>query len=54
MGSDSIPQIIEVNANPDLSPGYGIALQSRLAGMSYARLIERIVQLAMERRAVGA
>jgi D-alanine-D-alanine ligase len=54
MGSDSIPQIIEVNANPDLSPGYGIALQSRLAGMSYARLIERIMQLAMERRAVGA
>ncbi len=54
MGADSIPQIIEVNANPDLSPGYGVALQSRLAGMTYARMIERIVQLAMERSVVGA
>jgi D-alanine-D-alanine ligase len=54
MGPDSIPQIIEVNANPDLSPGYGVALQSRLAGMSYVRLVERIMQLAMERRAIGA
>jgi D-alanine-D-alanine ligase len=54
MGADSIPQIIEVNANPDLSPGYGVALQSRLAGMSYARMIERIMHLAMERNAVGA
>ena len=52
MGSDLVPQIIEVNPNPDLSPGYGVALQSRVAGMSYARLIERIMQLALERRPV--
>jgi D-alanine-D-alanine ligase len=51
--NDRIPQIIEVNPNPDLSPGYGVALQSRVAGMSYARMIERIMQLAMERK-VGA
>jgi D-alanine-D-alanine ligase-like ATP-grasp enzyme len=50
MDSDRIPQIIEVNPNPDLSPGYGVALQSRVAGMSYARMIERIMQLAMERK----
>jgi D-alanine-D-alanine ligase len=53
MGSDNVPQIIEVNPNPDLSPGYGVALQSKIAGMSYARMIERIMQLAMERK-VGA
>lgn len=49
MGSDGMPQIIEVNPNPDLSPGYGVALQSKVAGMSYARMIEKILQLAMER-----
>jgi D-alanine-D-alanine ligase len=54
MGTDLIPQIIEVNANPDLSPGYGVALQSRLAGLTYPRMIERIMQLAMERSTVGA
>ncbi len=49
MGNDGVPQVIEVNPNPDLSPGYGVALQSRVAGMSYARMIEKIIRLAMER-----
>ena len=53
MGADLIPQIIEVNPNPDLSPGYGVALQSKVSGLSYSRMVERIIQLAMERRAVG-
>jgi D-alanine-D-alanine ligase len=53
MDAHGVPQIIEVNPNPDLSPGYGAALQARRAGMSYHRLIERIVQLALERRPVG-
>ena len=53
MGADLIPQIIEVNPNPDLSPGYGVALQAKVSGLSYPRLVERIIQLAMERRAVG-
>jgi hypothetical protein len=43
-----------VNANPDLSPGYGVALQSRLAGLTDPRMIERFMQLAMERSTVGA
>lgn len=53
MSIDHIPQIIEVNPNPDLSPGYGVALQSKVAGLSYAKMIERIMQFAMERK-VGA
>jgi D-alanine-D-alanine ligase len=53
MGTDQVPQIIEVNPNPDLSPGYGVALQSKVAGLSYAKMIERIMQFAMERK-VGA
>ena len=53
MGADLIPQIIEVNPNPDLSPGYGVALQAKVSGLSYPKLVERIIQLAMERRAVG-
>jgi len=54
VGGDGIPQIIELNPNPDLSPGYGAALQAHVAGMPYHRLIERIVQLAGERKPVGA
>jgi D-alanine-D-alanine ligase len=52
MGSDGVLTILEVNPNPDLSPDYGAALQARTADMSYAQLIERIVQLALERATV--
>jgi D-alanine-D-alanine ligase len=41
--------IIEVNANPDISPGTGAARQSAAAGMSYAEFIGRIINLALER-----
>jgi D-alanine-D-alanine ligase len=54
MGNDGVLTIIEVNPNPDLSPDYGAALQARTAGMSYAQLVERIVQLALERARVEA
>jgi D-alanine-D-alanine ligase len=54
MGADMVPQIIEVNPNPDLSPGYGAAMQAKVAGMSYPKLVERIINFALERRAVGA
>ncbi len=49
LGADGVPTIIEVNPNPDVSPDYGAAGQARAAGMSYAQLIERIAQLALER-----
>ncbi len=52
MSGDGTPKIIDVNPNPDLSPDYGAALQARTAGMGYAQLVERIVQLALERARV--
>ncbi|MDD5126961.1 MAG: ATP-grasp domain-containing protein [Dehalococcoidales bacterium] len=41
--------VIEVNPNPDISPGTGAALQSEAAGMSYSELIRRIVNFAQEK-----
>jgi D-alanine-D-alanine ligase len=41
--------IIEVNPNPDISPGTGAARQSSAAGMTYAKFIEKILNLALER-----
>jgi D-alanine-D-alanine ligase len=41
--------IIEVNPNPDISPGSGAALQAGTAGMSYAKFIDRIALLALEK-----
>jgi len=40
--------IIEVNPNPDISPGTGAARQAEAAGMTYTQFIERIVQLALD------
>jgi D-alanine-D-alanine ligase len=42
--------IIELNPNPDISPGAGSARQAEAAGMSYTQFIERIVQLALDRK----
>jgi D-alanine-D-alanine ligase len=40
--------IIEVNPNPDISPGAGAPRQAAAAGMSYTRFIERLVQLGLD------
>jgi D-alanine-D-alanine ligase len=55
MRSDSrnIINVIEVNPNPDISPGAGVALQAAAAGMNYTRLIERIVRLALDGKRNG-
>jgi D-alanine-D-alanine ligase len=42
-------QIIEINPNPDISPGSGAVLQAEAAGMSYPRFIEKIIELALEK-----
>ena len=41
--------VIEVNPNPDISPGSGVVRQAEAAGLTYIQLIERIVQLALEK-----
>jgi D-alanine-D-alanine ligase len=42
--------VIEVNPNPDISPGTGAARQAEAAGMTYTQFIEKIVQLALDRK----
>jgi D-alanine-D-alanine ligase len=41
--------VLEVNPNPDISPGSGAARQAAAAGMTYTGFIEKIVMLALER-----
>ena len=41
-------QVLEVNPNPDISPGTGAARQALASGMTYAEFIEKIMSLAME------
>jgi D-alanine-D-alanine ligase len=40
--------VIEVNPNPDISPGSGAARQAEAAGLSYPQFIGKIVELALE------
>jgi D-alanine-D-alanine ligase len=42
--------VIEVNPNPDISPGTGAARQAEAAGMTYTQFIERIVRLALDEK----
>jgi D-alanine-D-alanine ligase len=39
--------VIEVNPNPDISPGSGAVRQAEAAGMTYTQFIEKIVRLAL-------
>lgn len=41
--------VIEVNPNPDISPGTGAARQSKASGMNYRQFIDKLIQLALER-----
>jgi D-alanine-D-alanine ligase len=44
------PEVIDVNPNPDISPGTGTARQAKAAGMKYSQFIEKILALAMDRK----
>jgi len=39
--------VIEVNPNPDISPGSGAVRQAEVAGMTYTQFIDKIVQQAI-------
>ncbi len=41
-------KVLEVNPNPDITPGSGAALQAATAGMTYSQFIERIICLAFK------
>jgi D-alanine-D-alanine ligase len=41
--------VIEINPNPDISPGAGVALQNAAANFSYEKLVEKIINLGLER-----
>jgi D-alanine-D-alanine ligase len=47
--SDDCPSVIEINPNPDISPGAGAARQARAYGLRYSQFIGKIVSLAVER-----
>ena len=44
------PRVMEVNPNPDISPGYGTARQALTSGMTYEQFIKKIVMLALGRK----
>lgn len=46
VGGDGVPQILEINTNPCISPDAGFAAAAEAAGMDYAALIEAITLAA--------
>lgn len=44
---DGSIKVLEVNANPDITPELGIARQAAARGMEYPQLIQRIIDLAL-------
>lgn len=49
LNDEGLLHVLEVNPNPDISPGYGAVRQAEAAGMTYTQFIEKIVQLALEK-----
>jgi len=42
--------VMEVNPNPDISPGTGAARQALASGMNYTQFVDRIIKLALEKK----
>ena len=42
------PRVLEVNCNPCLDEGMGLARSAEMAGMSYAQLLQQVVRAALE------
>lgn len=41
-------KVLEVNPNPDITPGSGAALQAAISGMTYSQFVEKIIHLALK------
>ncbi len=48
LDDEGVPNVLDVNPNPDITPGYGVARQVRAAGMTYDQFIEQILAMALE------
>lgn len=48
------PWLLEVNPNPDVSLGAGLARMAGVAGMDYAALVRRVCEIALAHPAVNA
>ncbi|WP_404369776.1 D-alanine--D-alanine ligase [Corallococcus coralloides] len=46
---EGVPYVIDINPNCDLHPGAGFAKAAQAAGMDYAALASRLVEVALER-----
>lgn len=50
LSNDGVPFVIEVNPNPDISSDSGFNRAAKTAGMDYGILLNKIVNLALERK----
>ena len=51
LDAEGRPHVLEANVNPDLTPGEDFPLAAQRAGMSYARLLQRLVANGLAYRA---